>query len=370
MINKDRMIENFLKHVQIDSETGSEKAYSEVLVGELTALGAEIVRDNAGEKAGSDTDNLIAKFKGTKEGRSLILSAHMDTVTPGNGIVPIIEDGIIKSQGDTILAGDDKAGINAILEIIRTLKDNDIAHVDLEVVFTISEEGGLKGSRYLDYSLVESKNAFILDSGGTPGTIITSAPAQDQIKVVIKGKPAHAGVCPEEGISAIQVAAKAISNMNLLRIDEETTANVGIISGGQATNIVCPEVIIDAEARSLSVEKLNVQTKHMVECFESAIKEFDADGDITVNRPYVSFVINDDDELVKVLKDAAITCGLEPQTIPTGGGSDTNNFNAKGIKAVNIGVGMNKPHTLEENIAIDDFTKSCEFIYEAVKNFK
>jgi len=370
MINKERLIANFLEHIQIDSETNTEKEYADYLVNILEGFGSEIKRDDSGEKAGTDTNNIIAKIKGTREGRSLILCAHMDTVTPGKGIKPVIKDGIISSESDTILGADDKAGIAAIIEIIQTLKDNNIDHGDLEIIFTISEEGGLKGSRYLDYSLVESKLALILDSGGSPGTIITKAPAQDQIEVTIKGKPAHAGVAPEDGISAIQVAAKAISNMNLLRIDEETTANVGVIKGGSATNIVCPEVKIKAEARSLNLEKLDIQTAHMIKCFEDAIEEFGADGSVEVERPYSSFVISDDDELVKVLFDAASNCGISAKTASTGGGSDTNNFNAKGIKAVNIGIGMEKPHTLDENIAVEDFVKSTEFIFEAVKAFK
>lgn len=370
MINNERLVQNFLEHIQIDSETGLEKNYADFLVGKLENLGGIITRDEAGKKAGTDTNNIIAKFKGTKPGRSLILCAHMDTVKPGLGIKPVIEDGIIRSTSGTILGGDDKAGITAILEIVETLKENKIEHTDLEVIFTISEEGGLKGSRFLDYTLVDSKVAFILDSGGSPGTIITKAPAQDQIKVIIKGKPSHAGVSPEEGISAIQIAAKAINDMQLLRIDEETTANIGIIKGGSATNIVCPEVTIDAEARSLNLEKLDKQTKHMVQCFENAIKEFGAEGDITVNRPYISFVIDDEDEVVKTLMKAAKGIGLEPKTVSTGGGSDTNNFNAKGIKAVNIGIGMEKPHTLDESLVVDDFVRSTEFIYEAVKIFK
>lgn len=370
MINKERLVKNFLEHIQIDSETSSEKEYADFLIKKLEDLGGIITRDQAGEKAGSNTNNIIAKFKGKKSARGLILCAHMDTVTPGLGIKPVIEDGIIRSEGETILGGDDKAGIAAILEIIENLKENKIDHTDLEVIFTISEEGGLKGSRYLDYDLVDSKIALILDSGGAPGTIITKAPAQDQIKVVIKGKSSHAGVSPEEGISAIQIAAKAINDMQLLRIDQETTANIGIIKGGNATNIVCPEVIIDAEARSLSLEKLDKQTNHMVACFRNAIDEFGAEGDITVNRPYSSFVIDDDDELVKILKSAAQAIDLEPRTVSTGGGSDTNNFNVKGIKAVNIAIGMNKPHTLEENLNVEDFIKSTEFIYEAVKIFE
>lgn len=257
--------------IQIDSHSGKEGAIAKVLVKKLEEMGLEVTIDDAGVKAGGETGNVIAKLKGTKNGPTILFSAHMDTVTPGEGVKPIVKDGVIYSDGTTVLGGDDKAGIAAILEGIRVIKENNIEHSDVEVVFSIWEEGGLFGAKYLDTSKISAEYGFVLDSGGAPGEIIIQA-AQDKVNAKIIGKPAHAGVAPEEGVSAIMIAARAIDNMRLLRIDEETTANIGTISGGIATNIVAPEVTIKAEARSINEEKLTAQTAHMVEVLKKQPK--------------------------------------------------------------------------------------------------
>ena len=245
--------------------------------------------------------------------KKILFSSHMDTVSPSIGVKPIIDEanGIIKSDGTTVLGSDDKAGIAAILEALRTVKENNIEHSDIQVVFSIWEEGGLQGAKNLDYSKIDAEYAFVLDSGGSPGEIIVKAPAQDAIKVKIIGKPAHAGLQPENGISAIMVASKAIENMKLLRIDEETTANIGIVKGGIATNIVMPELEIVAEARSLSEEKLDAQTNHMIETFKSAAKEFGAEIEIDVNRAYGPFNIDETDEIVQLVKKAFSNMNIE-----------------------------------------------------------
>jgi len=368
MIDEKRIVDEFIKYVKIDSETREEKEFYDFIQGELKSLGFEVRWDSAGEKIGSKANNIIAYLKGEKDKPPIMFCCHMDTVVPGRGIKPVIKDGTIYSDGTTILGSDDKAGIAAILEAVRSIKEEGMAHGDIEVVLTISEEGGLNGSKNLDYSMVKSKLAFVLDSGGAPGEIITRGPAQDKIVVKVIGKAAHAGVSPEEGISAIQVAASAISRMNLLRIDEETTANIGIIKGGSATNIVTPEVVIEGEARSLKNEKLDKQTAHMVECFEKAAEEFNAKVEIKVERAYDAFEVGDDEEIVLLVKRACESIGLKPYTTSSGGGSDTNILNSKGIKAVNLGVGMKKAHSLEEHIKIKDLVDSARLVEAIIKS--
>lgn len=369
MINNERIIDEFLELVQIDSPSSKEGEVSKVLVEKLKSIGCEVLIDDAGIKNGGETGNIIATLKGNREGRKLLFSSHMDTVDPGVGIKPIIDNvnGIIKSDGTTVLGSDDKAGIAAILEGLRTIKENNIDHADIQVVFSIWEEGGLNGAKSLDYSKINSDLAFVLDSGGSPGEIIVKAPAQDVIKVKIIGRPAHAGLQPENGISAIMVASKAIDNMNLLRIDEETTANIGIVKGGIATNIVMPELEIIAEARSLSEEKLDNQTKHMIDVFEKTASDFGAEIEIEVKRAYTPFTIDDNDEIVLLAKKALSNMGIEGKTESTGGGSDTNIFNKNGIKAVNLGIGMKNAHTLEEYIAIEDLLNSANMVVELIK---
>ena len=356
MVNKQRLIDEFLELVQIDSPSSKEGKVAQVLVKKLEEIGCEVIIDNAGEKTGGETGNVIATLKGNRSGKKILFSSHMDTVSPSIGVKPIIDEvnGIIKSDGTTVLGSDDKAGIAAILEGLRNIKENNIDHADIQVVFSIWEEGGLHGAKNLDYSKIDAEYAFVLDSGGSPGEIIVKAPAQDAIKVKITGKPAHAGLQPENGVSAIMVASRAIENMKLLRIDEETTANIGILE-------------IVAEARSLSEEKLDAQTNHMVETFKNADKEFGAEIEIEVKRAYGPFNIDETDEIVQLVKKAFSNMNIEGKTASTGGGSDTNILNKNGIKSVNLGIGMKKAHTLEEYIAIEDLINSAVMVGEIIK---
>ncbi|KAB3531834.1 M20/M25/M40 family metallo-hydrolase [Alkaliphilus serpentinus] len=369
MVNRDRVVNEFMELVQIDSLSGKEGNIAEVLIKKLKDLGLEVMVDKAGEKVGGETGNIIAKLKGTKDKPAILFSSHMDTVVPGLGVKPVIKDDVIYSDGTTILGSDDKAGIAAILEAIRLVKETDIDYPPVEVVFSIWEEGGLFGAKYLDYSSLDAKLGFVLDSGGSPGEIITVGPAQDKIEAKIIGRPAHAGVAPEEGISAIMIAARAINNMKLLRIDEETTANIGVIKGGEATNIVTPEVFIKGESRSLKEEKLKKQTDHMVKALEAAAEEMGGKVEINVERMYPAFSIDENHQLVVKMKEVLKRMGAMANIASTGGGSDTNIMNGNGIEAINLGIGMKKPHTLEEHIHIKDLVDSSRMVYELIKVF-
>ena len=367
MINEKRLLERFLNYVQIDSPTKYEREFAEYIMKEMEKMGLEVHMDDAGEKVGSNSGNVIGRLKGNTDGEAILFSAHMDTVSPGKGIKPVIKDGVIYSDGTTVLGGDDKAGIAAILEAIETVIEKGIPHGDIEVVFSIYEEGGLYGAKNLDYTKLKAKKGFVLDSGGNPGEIIIQGPAQNKIYAKFIGKEAHAGVAPENGISAIQMAAEAISNMKLLRIDEETTANIGVISGGEATNIVTKEVKIQGEARSLSDEKLQKQTEHMVKCCEEAAQKFGGRVEVEVDHSYGAFKVEEDAEIVQKVKEACRNIGLEPYTTSSGGGSDTNILNANGIVAVNLGIGERKPHTVEEHIHIKDLENAARLVLEIIK---
>lgn len=369
MINNERLLERFLKYVQIDSPTKFEREFAEVLMEELKELGLEVRMDKAGEKVGSNSGNVLGFLKATSDGEPILFSSHMDTVSPSIGVKPIIRDGVVYSDGTTILGGDDKAGVAAIMETLQTIVENNIPHGDIEVSFSIFEEGGLFGAKNLDYSQIKSKKAFILDSGGQPGEIIVAGPAQNKIDIKFIGKPAHAGVAPEEGISAIQMASYAIENMKLLRIDEETTANIGIVTGGQATNIVMETLNIVAEARSLDNDKLEAQSNHMKAVCEEAAAKFGGSVEVTINNAYGAFNVDVNSEIVLKTMEAAKNIGLNPHTAKSGGGSDTNIFNSNGITAINLGIGEKKAHTLEEHIHIKDLEAAGRLALEIVKTF-
>lgn len=359
-VDQNRLIDNFIKLIKIDSESGNELEVALEIEAQLQKLGFDVERLAVPESL-SNGFNIYAKLQG-KIDESVVLSCHMDTVAPGNAIEPIIEDGIIRSAGDTILGGDDKSGIAAIVEAVQTIQENNLEHKTIEIAFTVYEEGGLRGSQEFDVSKIESKNGIVLDSGGPIGTIITVAPGQQNLKVNITGKPAHAGLAPEQGINALTVAADAISNMKLSRIDEETTANIGVVNGGQATNVVMPHLYIEAEARSLDQEKLAAQVAHMVETFEAAAEKHGADINIESTRAYNPFQIDDSHPHIVAIQDAFTALDIQPILASTGGGSDANIFSGKGLTVANLSTGMSKVHTTEEFIAIEDMQKISQFL--------
>ncbi|NLS12179.1 M20/M25/M40 family metallo-hydrolase [Vibrio sp. SM6] len=364
-INQQRLVDHFIQLVKIDSESGNEKAMAETVAEQLGQLGFEVTKQAIPAEI-SNGFNVYGKLTGTLDG-SILFSSHMDTVTPGNGIEPIIEDGIIRSKGDTILGGDDKSGIAAVMEAVRTLQENGEAHKTIEVAFTVYEELGLEGAKHFDLDLIQSQQAIVMDSGGPIGTVITVAPGQESLFVTVKGKPAHAGLAPETGINALTVAADAIGKMTLGRIDFETTANIGVVRGGQATNIVMPELYLEAEARSLDDDKLAAQVSHMVSTFETVAEQHGAAVEITTSRSYNAYRIADEDDHVVAIKAAFASIGIESQCQSTGGGSDANIFNARGLKTVNLSTGMAKVHTTEEYIAVADMVAITEFIRAYVR---
>lgn len=370
MINSERLIQEFMDMVQVDSESGAERQMAELLKEKLSALGFEVYEDEAGSavQVGKGTGNLIATLPANGgKGSSLLLSAHMDTVKPGKGIKPKRENGVITSAGNTILGSDDKAGIAAILEGVRVVKENNIAHGGIQVLFTVSEEIGLVGAKKLDYSKVQAKMGFVLDSGGPPGEIIIKAPTQYSFKATVKGRAAHAGIAPEQGINAIVVASHAIANMKVGRIDEETTSNIGIISGGVATNIVPEQTVIHGEARSINPDKGKAQIDHMVEEINKAAERFGAGADINVEKEYEHINISPDALPVRIALKAAENIGLKPFLGQTGGGSDANVFNGQGIACANLGIGMSKVHTTDEFITEENLVANANLMVEIIK---
>ncbi|MBC7263055.1 MAG: M20/M25/M40 family metallo-hydrolase [Chloroflexi bacterium] len=352
MINVDRMVGTFLELVQIDSPSGEEEVISRHLVSSLASLGLAVQRDAM--------NNVIARLPGV--GKPILVNAHMDTVTPGRGVKPLIRDGVVYSDGTTVLGADDKGGLAVAIEVLRVILENKLDHHPVEIAFTVAEETGLNGAKSLDLQQFAACIGVGLDAGGGPGTIIVSAPSHDRIYATIIGKAAHAGAHPEEGINAIRVAAEAIAAMPLGRIDTETTANVGVIHGGQATNIVPERVEIQAEARSRDEDKLKAQTQSMMSALKEAARRHNAKVDLQVEREYCAYTLAEQDEIIQRLSAACRQVGVEPLLLPSGGGSDANIFNAAGIQVANIGLGMTQEHTTAECIAIADMVACARIL--------
>ncbi|WP_249871935.1 M20/M25/M40 family metallo-hydrolase [Oceanobacillus saliphilus] len=367
-VNQKRLIEEFIELVKIDSETKFETEIAEVLKKKFKDLGLEVVEDNSKEVTGHGAGNLICTLPANIDGADPIyFTSHMDTVVPGKGIQPTIKDGVITSDGTTILGADDKAGLAAMLEAVRIMKENNIQHGDIQFVITAGEESGLVGAKALDKSLIHAKYGYALDSNGDVGDIIVAAPTQAKVFAVVKGKTAHAGVEPEKGISAITLAAKAISNMPLGRIDEDTTANIGRFEGGKQTNIVVDHVEILAEARSLVQEKMEEQVAKMKKAFEQTAEKYGGSADVTVKVMYPGYNQKEGDQVVEVARKAAKSIGRESKLLKSGGGSDANVIAGLGIPTVNLAVGYEGIHTTDEKISVDDLVKVTELVTAIIK---
>ncbi|EMS69485.1 M20/M25/M40 family metallo-hydrolase [Ruminiclostridium cellobioparum] len=370
MVNRNRMVDEFVELVRIDSLSLKERQMCDTLKRKLTGLGYQPAEDDAGKKLGGQCGNIICTVKGSRDVPAVLITAHMDTVVPGIGKTPVIEGDIIKSDGTTILGGDDAAGIAVILETLKVIKEQGVSHGDIQIAFTIGEEMGLLGAKNLDYSRIYAKYGFILDSDGRIGCAAVKAPSQNKIHAVIKGKAAHAGMEPENGVSAFSIMADAISSMKLGRIDEETTANIGTVHGGVATNIVCDRVEIEGEARSRDESKLQAQTEHMRECFVKAAEKWGGKVEFISEIEYPAFNISRESEIVKILESAAADSGFAFEAVTTGGGSDTNIINSKGIQAVDLSVGMTKVHSVDEQISITDMENAVLFLISILKNIR
>lgn len=362
-INRERLIQEFVELVQIDSHSREERQMADALIDKLKPYGVEIVEDVAGQKVGGSAGNLICRIPGDDSKPTILFTCHMDTVQPGKGIKPQILEDRITSDGTTILGADDKAGVAGILEMVRVLHEQKLPHGNIILLFTICEEIGLLGSRNLNGDLIKDVTyGFAFDSNGPIGEIVTQAPTQAKMEVVIYGKTAHAGVNPETGISAIKVASQAISKMKLGRINKETTANIGMFHGGVATNIVADRVEIVAEARSLAQDQLEAQLEHMKTTFEETAQEAGGRAEVTVHHMYPAFTFADGDEIVQIAMKASRSIGFKPSTLSSGGGSDANVLNGLGIPTVNIAIGYEKIHTQEEFIRLDDLENAARFL--------
>ncbi len=376
MIRRDRMTDAVMDLVRLDSHSRQEKPVAEYLLRALTELGISARIDDAGGSVRSNTGNVVARLPGTAPGAPpLLLSSHMDVVPPGQSVKPIRESERIRSDGTTILGGDDKSGLAIILEVVRTLKEREVPHGPVEIAFTICEEIGLLGAKHLDFEAVQAKEAIVLDSNNA-SEVVTQAPSSDLFIFTVHGLEAHAGLCPENGISAVRVAAEAVAAMPIGRIDAMTTSNVTIIDATKATNVVPNLCVVSGEARSLRDERLDEVMRTIRACFADAA----ARANITLGgesrrawieeqceRKYHCFNLPAETPLVQLLMRAARTLGQTVRPVTIGGGSDANVFNLHGITSVNLGTGMRDIHTVNEWIDLPDFYRSAELVLECVK---
>lgn len=359
----------FLDLVQIDSPSLREGKVAQRLTAELQALGFTVHSDEAGKLLGGETGNLIALLDGDKSRQTVMLAAHMDTVQPGEGVKPRLDaEGVVWSDGQTVLGADDKAGVTAVLAAVRELVTSNRPHGPIQVVFTIGEEIGLQGVKNLNPSTLRASVGLSLDSGGEIGTVVVAGPAQVRWEATVHGKAAHAGVAPEKGISAIRVAALAVAKMPHGRIDAETTVNIGSFVGEGPNNVVRDHVRLVGEARSRSSHKLQQALHDIEQAFLFAASATGAKAVFSWETMYDGFRFEADAPVRQMIESALQSEGFPPRPVESGGGSDANVFTAHGVPTINIGIGYEDIHSTNEHIRLSDIEKAariavafCEF---------
>jgi tripeptide aminopeptidase len=363
---KINVVDEFIALASLDSLSRRENPVAVYLTGRLRELGLDAVVDDSAPRTGSDTGNVLVRVPGNSPGPAILLCAHMDTVGSTEGMVPVLRDGVIYSNGETVLGADDKAGIAIILSVLADLKGGGVPHPDLEVVFTVQEEVGLFGAKYLTAEL-KAAIGYVLDGDGPVGYIINQAPSKVDLDFVLTGKAAHAGICPEEGINAIVAAAAAIARLRTGRIDRRTTSNVGLISGGRIRNMVADRAEVNMEVRSTDAARLEEEVQAVLSAFREEAASAGAELSVRKDLPFETFTISETHPVVANAFRAARALGIEPRLWTSGGGIDANVFNLRGLACVGLGIGIEDPHSPKEHIAVLQLEAGVRFIKALLK---
>ncbi len=362
----DRLLDLFVRLAEIPSPSGHERGVADFILGYLRDAGFEPVEDDSGPQTGSDSGNITVQVPGQGRGTPVVVAAHMDTVAVSGPIRTVVEGGVVRSAGDTILGGDDKAACATLLAVLADLA---VAPppCGLAAVFSTCEEVGLRGAKALDLAPFGARAGFVFDSAGPVGAVITRAPSQKMVTAEFHGVAAHAGIAPETGRSAIAAAAVAIAAMELGRIDEQTTANVGLISGGSAVNVVPERCRVEGEVRSHDPAALAAHTGAVIDAVELAAGLAGIDVEVTVRDAFTGFSLADDALPVRIACAALREIGIEPRIGASGGGSDVNVYNAVGLPSVNLSQGAEKIHTPDEYLPVERLGETYRLLHALLR---
>ena len=358
---QDELVALFTELAALPSPPGEERVVADRVTAYLRDLGLDVTEDDAGERIGSNAGNVYTRIEATAEtGTPLFFCAHLDTVPPEGAIEPVVDDGVIRNAAGTILGADNKAAVAVMLEATRRLLSENRPHAGIELLFTPKEEVGLIGAAAFDHEQLSARIGYVYDQAAPIGEVILGAPYAHSMEVRFHGRAAHSGMYPEEGRSAIAAAAKAIADFKLGRIDEDSTANVGIISGGTAGNIVPEWCTFLAEARSHDPQKLADLVREMLEAATFAAGLEDCQVETEVHKSYSGYRFKRDDFVVQLARRALERTGHEPSLKLSGGAADANVFNERGLQCVNLANGMAEIHTPDEHIAVADLAAMVE----------
>jgi tripeptide aminopeptidase len=362
------VVDLFLELAAIPSPSGKERPVADRVGAYLSELGLGWDEDSSGPSVGSDAGNIFCRLPGrAPAGTPVFFCAHLDTVPPEGPIEPVVEEGVVRNAAGTILGGDNKAAVAAMLESVRRIVTEGRPHAGVELVFTTKEEVGLVGAGAFDASRLEADLGFVYDHAAPIGEVVIGAPSARAFEVRFHGRAAHAGIAPEEGRSAIQAAARAIADLRLGRIDDVTSANVGVISGGTARNVVPEWCTVRAEARSHDERTLSELVQEMMDAFSFAGSVSDCTVEIELREQYRGYRLRSDDRVIALAETALRGAGVETHTALCGGGADANVFNLAGIPCVVLANGMAEIHTPDEHIAVADIERMVDVTLELVE---
>jgi tripeptide aminopeptidase len=350
-VERARLSATFARLCEVESPSGQELAIARAVRADLEALGLEVVEDDTAAQTGAECGNLLVRLPGPREGPAIMLGAHLDTVPLTDRVEVECVDGVFTNRRQAILGADDKAAVAVLMELAHAYAGGG-APVTCELLFTMSEENGLRGAKAFDVSRLESGFGYVLDHASPIGELILAAPSYYHVTADFRGRSAHSGLRPEDGRSAIVAAAKAIESVSLGRIDEGTTANVGRIEGGTATNVVPAHCRVEAEVRSLDDANARRLVAEMVDSFSWAASSTETDVDAVIEQQFHAYRIPESDPSVAVAAAALRDCGIEPVYTATGGGSDANAFQSKGFRCLNIANGTEANHTPDERVSV------------------
>jgi tripeptide aminopeptidase len=362
----DDLLDLFVRLVEIPSPSGNERAVADFIIGFLRDAGLDPSEDDSASATGAGSGNVLVSVPGGGRGVPIVVAAHMDTVAVSDPIAAVVEGGVVRSAGDTILGGDDKAACAVLLAVLADLAAAP-PPCGFEAIFSTCEEVGLRGAKALDLSRLAAQAGFVFDSTGPVGAVITRAPSQKMVTADFHGVAAHAGIAPEKGRSAIAAAASGVAAMKLGRIDEVTTANIGLINGGSAINVVPERCRIEGEVRSHDAALLAAQTAHMVDAVQLAAGVAGIDVEVTVRDAFTGFSLDDGALPVRIACAALRELGIEPRIAASGGGSDVNVYNAGGLASVNLSVGMEMVHTSDEYLPIERLDDAYRLLHALLR---
>ncbi len=358
-----RLHERFVRYCEIRSPTGEEREIADTVAAELRAMGLEVEEDDGAKEAQAGAGNLLARSAGTGDGW-LMFCAHLDTV-PHRGRVEVVDDeGVFRSHGDTILGADNKAAVAVFMELIARHVERP-RPIGIELVLTVAEEQGLRGAKAFDATRLRSPVGFVLDHAGAVGEVIVTTPTQQKILADFIGVEAHAGIRPEDGSNAIAATAAAVARMELGRLDEETTANVGLISGGTSGNVVPGHCAIHAEARSLETERAAEVAGRIADACAWGASEHGCDVDVRIEELFRGYKVPKDSAALALAEEGLRGAGLEPRRVAIGGGSDANVFRRDGFDCILLSNGTDAVHTSDEMVparSLDKMLEGCEGI--------